>query len=249
MSLSEQITTDMKEAMKAKDNATLSTLRLLRSAIKNKEIDVQHELSDTETLDVVKSQSKQMKDSVEAYVSGGREDLAIPARAEIETLKKYLPAEMSDEELEEIVKKTIEESGATSKAEMGKVMGAAMKAVAGKADGNRVKQMVEKGLSVFVLSLGIFAIWGGVAEAAIPLMETVGVIPVVEIGVRIIRVLILAAGLIFVNKILHGGFSYSIAGSRDDDQSSAMKEVMSGLFGTVTVALFFSVATVVLQII
>lgn len=249
MSLSEIITTDMKEAMKAKDNATLSTLRLLRSAIKNQEIDLQHELTDEEVLAVVKSQTKQLKDSIEAFVSGNREDLAEPTRAEVEILKKYLPAEMSDEELQGIVKKTIEELGATSKEDMGKVMGLAMKAVAGKADGNRVKQMVEKSLSVFVLALGMFVFWGSVAHASIPIIDTLDSAPSLEMGIRVIRVLLLAFGIMFVNRILHGGFSYTISSKRDEAQSSAMQEIMSGLFGTVAIVLLFSVVTVVLEII
>jgi uncharacterized protein len=249
MSLSEQITTDMKTAMKAKDNATLSTLRLLRSAIKNKQIDLGHELTDEEVIAVIKAQAKQLKDSIESFTDGGREDLAEPTRLELETLKKYLPAEMSDEDLETIVKKVIEDSGATSKAEMGKVMGLAMKAVAGKADGNRVKEIVAKSLSVFVLSIGIMAVYSSAALAAIPVLESMEAVPIIEIGVRIIRVMILAFGIVFVNKILHGGFSYTVASSRDESHSSAMQDVMTGLYGTIAVALLFSVATVVLEII
>ncbi len=191
MSLSEIITTDMKEAMKAKDNATLSTLRLLRSAIKNKQIDLQHELSDEEVQAVVKSQAKQLKDSIESFTSGGREDLAESTASELEILKKYLPEEMSDEDLEAIVKKAIEDSGATSKADMGKAMGMAMKAVAGKADGNRVKEIVAKSLSVFVLAFAMFALLGDVAHAAIPVLDSIEAVPIIEVGVRVLRVVIL----------------------------------------------------------
>ena len=249
MSLSDKITSDMKEAMKAKNNATLSTLRLLRSAIKNKQIDLGHELSDEEVQAVVKSQAKQLKDAIESFSAGDREDLADKARSEVKILETYLPEEMSDEELEKIVKQTIEESGATSKADMGKVMGAAMKAVKGQADGNRVKEMVMKGLSVFVLAFGVLAMFTPDAHASIPILDAVETVPYMETMVRVVRVLLLAFGIMFVNKILHGGFSYSVASSRDETHTSAMKEVMGGVYGTVAVALLFSVATIVLEII
>src|SRR3989338_8870037 len=137
MSLASIITENMKAAMKAKDSATLSTLRLLISAMMNKKIDVQHELSDAEVQEVVKSQVKQLKDSIESFKAGGREDLATSTQTEIFVLEQYLPAQMGDEELTKIVKEVVEKSGATSKADMGKVMGAAMAAVAGRADGSR----------------------------------------------------------------------------------------------------------------
>lgn len=86
MSLAEKITENMKAAMKAKDSATLSTLRLLLSAMKNKKIDVQHELSDAEVQDVVKTQVKQLKDSIESFKAGGREDLAVSVQVEIGVL-------------------------------------------------------------------------------------------------------------------------------------------------------------------
>ena len=143
MPLSNQIAEDMKVAMKNKDNATLSTLRLLRSALKNKQIDVQHELSEEEVMAVVKSQLKQLQDSLDSFLAAGRQETVSQLKAEMAVLAGYLPAQMSDEALLEAVKVVIQQCGAVTKADMGKVMGLAMKAVQGQADGTRVKKVVE----------------------------------------------------------------------------------------------------------
>src|SRR3989338_7659031 len=150
MTLAETISQNMKVSMKAKDNATLSTLRLLLSAIKNKQIDVGHVLSDSEIQDVVKTQVKQLKDAVESFTQGGREDMAQSSAAEIQVLEQFLPAPMSEEELTQILKSVVEASGAQSKTDIGKVMGPAMQAVAGRADGSRVKTIVQSLLPVVV---------------------------------------------------------------------------------------------------
>lgn len=144
MSLLEQISNDVKAAMKAKEPETLSTLRMLQSSMKNKKIELGKDLEEQDVISVVKKEVKALKDSVTSFVEGAREDLAEKAKAEIAILEKYLPEEMDDASLEEIVKGAIAEIGATTKAEMGKVMGAAMGKVAGAADGSRVKAMVEK---------------------------------------------------------------------------------------------------------
>ena len=144
MPLPEQIMNDVKVAMKAKEAQTLSTLRLLQSSLKNKKIELGKELEEGDVISVVKKEVKALEDSIVSFVQGAREDLAQKARAEVETLKNYLPEEMSDERLETIVKEALAEIGAVTKAEMGKVMGAVMGKVAGAADGKRVKAIVEK---------------------------------------------------------------------------------------------------------
>lgn len=144
MPILEHISNDIKIAMKAKEEQTLSTLRLLSSALKNKKIELGRELEEGDVLSVVKKEVKAIEDSITSFVQGAREDLAARARRELETLKKYLPEEMEDAKLETIVKEALGEIGAVTKAEMGRVMGAVMGKVAGAADGKRVKAMVEK---------------------------------------------------------------------------------------------------------
>lgn len=239
----------MKEAMKTKNNATLSTLRLLRSALKNKQIDVQHELSDEEVLSVVKAQVKQLRDGFDSYTSAGRTDLAESAQAEIVVLEAYLPAQMSDEQLEAVVKQAIEQTGATSKQDMGKVMGAAVKAVSGGADGSRIKQIVERLLPVFVLV--ILGITSGVfAHAAIDIVPMqLSQYSFLETGIRIFRVLLLWFGILGVNMILHGGFIFMVSSMRDDSHKEAWNKIATGIMSSVAVVLLYSVATIVIEII
>ena len=249
MSLAEKITENMKAAMKAKDSATLSTLRLLISALKNKKIDVQHELSDAEVTDVVKSQVKQLKDSIESFKAGGREDLAASTQIEVTVLEQYLPAQMSDEELTQVVKGAVEKSGATSKADMGKVMGAAMAAVAGRADGSRVKEMVMRFLPIVVLVVCGTGVMMNPALAAIPLtgerMDTDFVS--LATGLRALRVLVLWIGILGITFILFGGFNYMKASSRDDEHKSALTFITLGVFASVAVFLMFGFSTIILQ--
>jgi len=246
MTLSERITADMKEAMKQKMNATLSTLRLLRSAIKNKEIDVQHELSDEEIEDVVKSQVKQLKDSVVSFEQGGRMDLVESVKTEINVLDAYLPAQMSDEVLESIVKEAVTLCGAQGKKDTGKAMGAAMKAVAGKADGTRVKIIVERLLNVFafvVVGLSISA----PAQAAIFSTNDFLFFDL-NMGLRIIRVMLLWIGVFAVNSILSGGFSYMTSSNRDDGHDEAMGRITTGFVGSIVVVIMFAITTVYIDI-
>lgn len=147
MKLTERIFEDMKTAMRGHSEVELSTLRLLRAAMKNKQIDLRRELEDEDVLAVVKTQIKQLKDSMESFVSGGRQDLLDHAKQEEAVLAKYLPSQMSDADLEALVAATLKEVGATGKSDMGKAMGAVMKAAQGQADGTRVKAVVEKLLS------------------------------------------------------------------------------------------------------
>ena len=144
MTLQEQVLHDTKEAMKQKDAAKLSTLRMLKAALKNKEIDLKHELSDEEVLAVIKMQIKQLNDALHMYQDAGRQESVDETQAEILILEAYLPAQMSDEVLREAVTKALEAAQATSKEDMGKAMGAAMKAAAGQADGSRVRAIVEE---------------------------------------------------------------------------------------------------------
>ena len=247
MSLAEKITENMKAAMKAKDSATLSTLRLLLSAMKNKKIDVQHELSDAEVQDVVKTQVKQLKDSIESFKAGGREDLAVSVQVEIGVLEQYLPTQMSDEELAPIVNEVVEKSGATSKADMGKVMGAAMAAVAGRADGSRVKDIVGSLLAGFVLVV-VGLSFSHEALAAVPLIETFSSGPAyAEFMLRIVRVLMLWLGVAAITLILQGGFAYMIASNRDDLHTDALTKMTYGIFATLIVAGLFGISTLVLQ--
>lgn len=247
MSLAQKITDNMKAAMKAKDSATLSTLRLLLSALKNKKIDVQHELSDAEVTDVVKTQVKQLKDSIESFKAGGREDLATSVQVEIGVLEQYLPAQMSDEELVAVVKEAVEKSGATSKADMGKVMGQAMAAVAGRADGTRVKDIVGSLLTSFVLVVVGLSVSHD-AIAAVPLIETFSSgSAYAEFLLRITRVLMLWLGIIAITMILSGGFGYMVSSNRDELHTEALSKMTYGIFATLIVAGLFALSTLVLQ--
>ncbi len=150
MSLFQTIGDQLKEAMKSGDTARRDTLRLLQSAVKNAAIDKRKpaaEFSDEEIVEVIRRMVKQRKDSIEQYRAGGREDLAAQEQAELELLSGYLPASMPEAELRAIVEETIKETGATSKGDMGKVMGAAMKKVTGRATGDEVRAVVESLLS------------------------------------------------------------------------------------------------------
>lgn len=145
MSLTEDITRDMKEAMKAGDKLRLTTVRMLLSAVKNKAIELRSEtLEDDDVRGVVRTLVRQRQDSVEQYTKGGRAELAEKEAKEIEILKAYLPPELSTEELRGIVEKAVEETGATGMKDMGKVMKAVMADVQGRADGKAVSQMVKE---------------------------------------------------------------------------------------------------------
>ncbi len=147
MSLLEKIEGDLKNALKERKEQEVSTLRMLLAALKNKKIELKKDLTDEEVTGVVRSQVKQLKDSVESFKAGDREDLAEKSKGEITILEKYLPAQMSQDELKNLVRSVIDETGAVGKQGMGKVMGAVMSKVAGRADGGTVKKVVEELLS------------------------------------------------------------------------------------------------------
>lgn len=144
MDLSHRLNEDMKQAMKSQDKFKLSTIRMVRSAIKNVEIDERRTLNDDEVLEILGREIKQRKDALHEFEKAGRGDLADGVRAEIEILTPYLPAQLSEEEIKVIVQETIQETGASSKADMGKVMGALMPKVKGRADGKLVNSVVQQ---------------------------------------------------------------------------------------------------------
>ena len=147
MTLQEQLIHDMKAAMKAKDQAKLGTIRFARSAIKNREIELGKVLDDDEVLRVLTSLVKQHKDSIEQYRLGGRDDLVEKEQASLAVLESYLPQQLSDQELRELVKEAIALVQATSIKEIGKVMQAIMPKVQGRADGKLVNQLVKEALN------------------------------------------------------------------------------------------------------
>ena len=148
MNLKEQIIADMTVAMKAKDGARTSTLRMLKAAIVNRQIEKGGELDDEELLKLLRTQLKQRRDSVEQYEKGGRQDLVDKESAEIAVIEGYLPQAASQEEIDKAVAAAIAETGATSAKEMGAVMKAVMPLLAGKnADGRAVSETVKKKLT------------------------------------------------------------------------------------------------------
>jgi uncharacterized protein len=148
--LNEQIMNDLKEAMKQKDQAAMTTLRALKSAIKYAAIEkvgADGELPEIDAIAVVRKQIKQRRDSVDQFTAGGRPDLAATESAEISVLERYLPAALSDAETEALVASVIAELGASSKQDMGRVMKALQDRSAGRADGKILSQLVAKALA------------------------------------------------------------------------------------------------------
>ena len=147
MGLLEQLTRDMKEAMKARDKERLSTVRMLKAALQNESIHLNKDLSEDEALTVLSRELKQRKDSLEEFRNADRDDLVQKVQTEIDVILTYMPEPLSDQDLEKLIDETIAESGATSKADMGKVMQLIMPKVKGKADGGKVNKFVQKRLS------------------------------------------------------------------------------------------------------
>ena len=142
--LTEKIRTDLTAAMKAQEKEGLSTLRMLQSSLKNEQINLGHELSDEEAMSVIRKAVKQRQDSIEQYSNAGRTELADKERAEMELLKTYLPAEMSEAELEAGLREIIASTGAQSKKDMGKVMKEATAKYKGRADGKKIQEVVSR---------------------------------------------------------------------------------------------------------
>lgn len=147
MTLNERLNEDMKQAMKDKDKFRLSVIRMIRSSIKNIEIDQRKTLDDDEVLDILNREIKQRKDSLQEFDKAGREDLVDPLKAEVAIISEYMPQQLSEDEIKEIVQQTIQQVGASSKADMGKVMSALMPKVKGRADGKLVNQLVQQFLA------------------------------------------------------------------------------------------------------
>lgn len=146
MSLKEQLTADMKQAMKDREagKLRLAVIRMVRANIKNVEINGKKELTDDEVLAVLLKEVKMRQDSLEEFIKAGREDLITQAKDEIAILQKYLPAALSDEELKQIVAEVIAETGAASPKDMGKVMPKVMAKAKGRADGKRINAVVRE---------------------------------------------------------------------------------------------------------
>ncbi|AIG25749.1 GatB/YqeY domain-containing protein [Brevibacillus sp. 7WMA2] len=146
MSVMEQLNHDMKQAMKDKSVLKLSVIRMVKATIKNEEIKLGRDLSDDEVLTILTRELKQRRDSLHEFEKAGREDLATKTRDELDIILAYMPAQLSEDEIRQIVREAVAAVGATSKKEMGKVMGAIMPKVKGKADGNLVQQIVSEEL-------------------------------------------------------------------------------------------------------
>ena len=147
MTLKEQITEDMKTAMRAKDSERLATIRLLLAAMKQKEVDERVELDDAMVVAIVDKMVKQRKGSIAAFTTGGRADLADKEAAEIKVLEVYLPQRMSADETVAAVKAIVAELGASGPGDMGKVMGVVKTRLAGKADMGQVSAAVKAALT------------------------------------------------------------------------------------------------------
>jgi len=143
MAILQTIKQDLIDAMKSKDTGKSSTLRMLQAAIKNKEIDMnRQEMSDEIILEVIAKQAKQRKEAIAEYEKGGRLELAEKEKQELAILERYLPEQISDEEITSVVKTIIDDTKA-EKSDFGKVMGIAAKQLKGKADGGRIRGIVE----------------------------------------------------------------------------------------------------------
>jgi len=142
--LSDQVRADLTESMKARSAERTSVLRMLQSAIKNEQINVQHELADEEVMTVIRKAVKQRLDSIEQYTKGNRPDLAAKEQSELEILKTYMPPELTDEEIESGVREIVASTGAQSKKDMGKVMKEATARYKGRVDGKKIQEIVAR---------------------------------------------------------------------------------------------------------
>jgi uncharacterized protein YqeY len=145
-SLKKRIDQNMKEALKSKDSVRLGVLRMLKSEIRYREIDKGSELTDEEVISVLSSAIKKRKDSIQQFEKGGRDDLASKEKQELAVVKEYMPEQLSEEDLSQIVSQAINEEGATGPSDLGKVMKLIMAKVRGRADGKLVNQMVSSQL-------------------------------------------------------------------------------------------------------
>ena len=142
MSLKEILNNDIKSAMKAKDKETLAVLRMIKTAVQAAEIDKKEELNAEEELTILAREAKQRRESLAEFVKAGRDELVAKTEAEIEIVERYLPKQLSVEEVKEVIATVAEKIGATTQKEFGKLMGAVMQELKGKADGNVIKEQV-----------------------------------------------------------------------------------------------------------
>jgi hypothetical protein len=147
MSLEERVAEEMKQAMKAGDKLRLSTIRMIRSALKNKEIELRRKLEDEDVVKTIQVMVRKGEESVEQFQAGGRVDLVEKEKKEMEILKSFLPQLLSQEEIVTIIDQSIQETQASSPKDIGKVMKSVLAKIGGKADGRLVNQMVKEKLS------------------------------------------------------------------------------------------------------
>jgi len=147
MSLEERLVEEMKQAMKSNDKLKLSTIRMIRSASKNKEIELRKKLEDEDVVKVIQAMVRKGEESVEQFQIGGRMDLVEKEKKEIEILKSFLPQPLSQEEILKIIDQSIQETQASSLKDIGKVMKSVMPKIGGKADGKLINQLVKERLS------------------------------------------------------------------------------------------------------
>ncbi len=147
MSLEERLIEEMKQAMKSNDKLRLSAIRMIRSALKNKEIELRKKLEDEEAEKVIQAMVRKSEESVEQFQAGGRMDLVDKEKKEIEIMKSFLPQPLSQEEILKIIDQSIQETQASSMKDIGKVMKSVMPKIGGKADGKLINQLVKERLS------------------------------------------------------------------------------------------------------
>ncbi len=251
MTLLEQISEDLKTAMRAKDERTLSTVRMLKSALKNKQIDLMRELTEDEVLVIIKMQIKQLKEAQEIAVGAGRPETAQEAQGEIDVLTKYLPAQLDDATLESVVREALSAAGLTSKQDMGKAMGVAVKAVTGGADGGRVKIVVEKilvclAMGVLLIPLAVDAATGATVAATTSGTQTTNPL-FTETALRTARIFFMLMGLVSVNFVLIGAFGLMTASGRDHEHHGGLHKLVTGLLGTIFVAGLVTILTVMIN--
>jgi hypothetical protein len=145
--LKERTARELRESLRAGDKVRLSTLRLLTAAVKNREVEVRHELSDEEFLEVVGKEAKRRREAVEAFQAAGREDRAAAEAEEQAILEAYLPAALSDEEIDALIEEAVASTGASGPGDLGKVMGQVMARAKGRVDGRVVQARVRERLS------------------------------------------------------------------------------------------------------
>jgi uncharacterized protein YqeY len=146
MDLKGTLTEDYKKAMKAGDKIKVSTIRLVLAGVKNEEINKRDELTEDELLTVLAREARKRKESIEEFGKGGRQDLVDKEKSELSIIESYMPEQLSEDEVSDMIDKVIKEVGATSGADLGKVMGKLMPLLKGKADGKKVNQIVRQRL-------------------------------------------------------------------------------------------------------